>query len=175
MQKFASNLIGASVFVFQERYSVGKVIKVVVNEHNLNIELLEVDIPKSQKHYILTKDIKSTLDSLVIVESLQDLSESEDLIRQEELIKTGFSLIGAKIKTQEGKYIGKVKDFTIDYNSLKTLKLHATASLRRRILNERYIIDIKDVIEVKNKAVIIKNTKLKAGQKATKALPASSA
>lgn len=173
MQKFASKLIGSDVFLFHERLTAGKVTKIIVNELNLNIELLEVTIEKSQKLYILTRDIKSSLDSLIIIESQQDLSEKEDLVRHRELIKYGFSLIGAKVKTQDGKRIGKVKDFTVDYNTLKTLKIHATASITRRLLNERYIIDIKDVIEVKNKIVIIKSAKAKIKQRITKALPAS--
>lgn len=177
MQKFASGLIDSDVFVFHERYNVGKVTKIIVNKDNLNIELLEAEIQNKQKRYILTRDIKSTLEKIVIIETMDDLSEVEDLIRQRELIKADFSLIGCKIKTQDGKKIGKVKDFTVDYNSLKTLKLHATASLARRLLNERFIIDIKDVIRVDGKTVIIKSSKVKvkSRQKQTKALPARSA
>ena len=174
MQKFASSLLDAKVFVFQASGLVGKVTKLINNPNNLNIEVLEVEINPKIKRYVLTKDIKSVADKLIIIESTEDLSEKEDLIRQKQLIESGFSAIKCSVKTQDGKRIGKVKDYTIDINTYKTMKLHVSAPLMKRLLNERHIIDIKDVIKVEGKTIIVQNTKIKAKQKLSKPLPAGS-
>lgn len=174
MQSFASNLIGSKVFIFQNNSIVGIISNFLVNPDNLNIELLELDIPPRIKKYLLTKDIRSSANSVIVIDSLNDLTDAEDLIRYKDLIKSKFSLIGANIKTQDGRKLGKVKDFTIDSHSYKTSKLHASASLTKRLFNERYIIDISNVIEVKGKTIIVNNTNIKSKQKYTKALPAQS-
>jgi uncharacterized protein YrrD len=145
----------------------------MVNKETLKVELLEVLEPENNERlYLLTGDVRSATNNLIIINSESDMSESVDLIRQQELIKSKFNLIGSKVVTQEGKLLGRVKDFTVDYDSFLTSKLHIRGSLIKRLLNESFIIDRSQIVDVKDNKVIVKSTAIKNKQKSTNVLPA---
>ncbi len=173
MQYFASSIINKKVLSFHSGYTNGEVIGFLVNKDNLKIELLEIKADKNlPTSYLLTKDIRSLNERLVIIDSEDDLAESDDLIRQKELIKTKFNLLGSKVVTQDGKYLGKVKDFTIDYHSFATRKLYLKAGIMKRFLNDSFIIDHKQILDVKGNKIIVKNSAIKNKQKSINTLQA---
>ena len=173
MQQFASELNNKIVFSFHSGHTVGTVTSFMVNKETLKVELLEVLEPENNERlYLLTGDVRSATNNLIIINSESDMSESEDLIRQQELIKSKFNLIGSRVVTQEGKLLGRVKDFTVDYDSFLTSKLHIRGSLIKRLLNESLIIDRSQIVDVKDNKVIVKSTAIKDKQKSTNVLPA---
>ena len=171
MQYFASAIIGKKIHSFHSGYNAGDVINFFVNKDNLKIELLLINNKDlKEESYLSTNDIRSIAGPLVIINSEDDLSKEEDLIRQKEIIRKPFTLIGSKVVTQDGKYLGRVKDFTIDYDSFKTIKLYLKASLIKRIVNESFIIDSSQVINVEKNKVIVKSSVIKAKEKSPNVL-----
>ena len=172
MQQFASSLVNKSVLSFHSGQIVGKITKFLVNQDNFKIELLEiVETESKSPKYLSTNDVRSAIDRLVIINSEDDIAESEDIIRQKELIKSGFNILGSKVITQDGKYVGKANDFTIDYDNFTALKIYVKGGLLKRLMNVNFIIDRNQIIEVRNGKIIIKNAAIKSKQKQTNVLP----
>jgi sporulation protein YlmC with PRC-barrel domain len=93
-------------------------------------------------------------------------------VRQKDIIKSKFRLIGAAVITKDGKKLGRVKNFTLDYESFKVSELHINPRIIKRIVNESLIIDRRQILEVRNDKIIIKSAAIKSNEKSINVLPA---
>lgn len=171
MQHFASHIIGKKILSFHSGKAVGVVTKIYINHDTLKIELLQVSNDKV-KSFLLTNDIKSISYIFISVNSEDDLALEDELIRYNQLIKDNFNLAGLKVFNQDKKYLGKIKDYTIDYVEFKLSKIHLKAPLLKRILNQSLIIDRSQIIKVKKDRVIVKSARIKSKVKTSKVLQA---
>ena len=162
MQKFVSALLNKKVFSFHSGRSIANVSGYIVDKSNLKIVLLEViTLNKNEKKYVLLSDIRSIANNLVIINSEEDIVEANDLVRFSELIKDNYKVTGSKVITQDNKNLGTVSDFTTNYDSYELSKLYVKTNVFRRLLNTDLIIDKKQIVDVKDKAIIVKSTAIK--------------
>ena len=133
-----------------------------MDKSNLKIVLLEViTLNKNEKKYVLLSDIRSIANNLVIINSEEDIVEANDLVRFSQLIKDNYKVTGSKVITQDNKKLGTVSDFTTNYDSYELSKLYVKTNVFRRLLNTDLIIDKKQIVDVKDKAIIVKSTAIK--------------
>lgn len=167
-----TEILEAEVFSVHAAQKIGIVNGILVRNKDLKIELLKVKTEDSDApHYLMTNDIRAYDQKKIIVNSMQELSQADELIRHQEFIKSANQLFGLKVVTQSGKKIGKVKDFTIDTAHYFVVKIHITAGLWQRVIHERLIIDRSDIVDVKSNKLIVRDSTIKA-KAATKVLPA---
>jgi sporulation protein YlmC with PRC-barrel domain len=171
MQHFASQIIGKSILSFHSGKSVGEVTKFYINQNTLKIDLLQVSNDKG-KTYLLTNDIKSISYIFISINSADELALDDELIRYKQVIKDNFNIIGLKVFNEDNAYLGRIKDYTIDYVEFKLSKIHLKAPLLKRILNQSLIIDRSQLVKVKKDRVIVKSTRVKSKIKNSKVLQA---
>ena len=175
MQTLCSKLENSSVFSVHAGHNVGKIKGWLVDLKELKIVLMIVETRSNQSLYLLASDIRSlgaTGKTLVIIDSEDDLTAKEDLLRHQQIIQNGQSLIGWKVKTQSGKTLGKIKDLSIDMNTLYVIKLHVRARLVQRLINERMLVDRSDIVGVDKNTIIVRDNFSENRQTAKKPLPA---
>ena len=175
MQLLGSKLINSDVFSVHAGHNIAKVRGWIVDQKDLKLCLLIVESRDKKTMYLQTSDIRSIgiiNGPSVIIDYEDKLSDKEDLIRQKDLIESKFDLLGAKVYTQSGKKIGRVKDLSIDYQDFYVLKLHIKARAMQRVLNERLLIDRTDILEIKKDRIIVKDSFAKTKQSYAKVLPA---
>lgn len=176
MQYLISKLINLEIASFQDWAKIGTATEYLLNKEKLKIDIVRVKKKNDKNNYYLTaNDIRSVNEKLLIVDSAQDLSTKEDLVRYKGVITDNIILLGSKVIDEDGKKIGNVKDYTIDYNSLEIIKIHIKTNWLNRLINERLIVDKRDVKNVTKNTITIRNGKNKIKQKATKVLPAQEA
>lgn len=176
MQYLISKLLNLEIASFQDWAKIGTATEYLLNKEKLKIDIVRVKKKNDKNYYYLTaNDIRSINEKLLIVDSAQDLSGEDDLVRYKGMIAENIILLGSKVIDEDGKKIGNVKDYTIDYNSLEIIKLHIKTNWLNRLINERLIVDKSDVKNVTKNTITIRNGKKKIKQKATKVLPAQEA
>ena len=175
MQKLITAIIGKKVFSVHDGATVAEVVGWLINKNNFKIELIAVVAPKSKsQRYILPEDIRVSTDRQIIINSQDDIAEADELVRQSKMIASKYRLVGSKVETQSGKRVGRVIDFSFDYETFFVSKIHVVVRFPQRIVQSFYIIDRSAVVEVQGNKVIIKDAQIraKARRATTKALPA---
>lgn len=170
-----SKLENSAVFSVHAGQNVGKLKGWLVDLKELKIALILVETRDGQNMYLLASDIRSlgaAGKTMVIIDSEDDLSAKEDLLRHQEMINNGQSLIGWKVRTQSGKSLGKIKDLSIDMNTLHVIKLHVRTKFMQRLINERLLVDRSDIVSIEKNTIIIKDGYAETRQTAKKPLPA---
>ena len=105
MQNFITAIINKTVVVYREARIAGVITNYIVSKDNLAVEIFEVKVMDDNKIYLLlSKDIHSvTSRGPVVMNYESDLCLAEDLVRQKDIIKSKFRLIGAAVITKDGK------------------------------------------------------------------------
>ena len=178
MQKLITAIIGKKVFSVHDGAAVAEVVGWLINKDNFKVELLAVAVPKSKAHkYILPDAIRVSTDRQIIINSQEDITEADELVRQSKMIASKYKLVGSKVETQSGKKLGRVIDFSFDYNTFYIGKIQVVSRFPQRITRESFVINRSAVIEVQGNTVIVKDARIKAkarrvGAKTLPALPA---
>ena len=170
-----SKLIGAKVFSIHAGHNVGTVKSWLIDLKDLKVSIITVELSDKALNYLLAGDIRSLGAGgkhMVIIDYEEKLSPKDDLIRHREMIDDGTSLMGYKVKTASGRYLGKLKDLSIDMQDLYVLKLHIRARAMARLVNERLMIDRTDILEINKSLITVKDSYAKTKQAVQKALPA---
>lgn len=175
MMILATSLVGTDVFSVHAGHNVGRIKSWLVDLKDLKISVFVVETASRQTNYLLADDIRSlgvAKRPMVIIDYEEKLSEKDDLIRHREIIEKGTSLVGFKVKTLSGKFLGKVKDLSIDNQNLYIIKLQISAQLLVRLTNTSLLIDRTDILEIKPKLIVVKDSLLKTKRTVEKAVPA---
>jgi ribosomal 30S subunit maturation factor RimM len=109
----------------------------------------------------------------MIIDSHQNLSEPEELLRHQEVLNHPFTLVGCKVVTQGGKKLGRVKDFSTDTQHFFVNKLNVVAPFWMLPFNNRFLIDRADIVDVEKSRIVVKDAAIKATEAVTKPLPAT--
>lgn len=172
MQRLASQIIGSSIFSVHAGGKIAEVTGILVRRKDLKVQLFAVKpVDNDKKQFLLSSDIRAYDGNRQIIDSYQDMSEEDELIRHHELIKDGGKLIGSKVVTQSGKHLGKVLDFSIDTTHHFANKIHVRATWPQRLIHERLIIDRSDIVDITDNKIIVRDATVKAKSTA-KVLPA---
>ena len=174
MHKLASGLIGLDIFSVHIGRKIGKVSGMINNKKDLRIELLLISMVETGPlRYLSIVDVRSISGDNIIIDSEDKLSFTEDLLRQKDIIEDDFRLIGAKVVSNSGDKMGRVKDYSIDYQNFRTRKIHVSTRLLNKLLHERLVIDQQDVIDVHKNTIIISDSRVKLKNYVAKLLPSN--
>jgi hypothetical protein len=74
---------------------IGMVLKPIINPHNLHIDAFYCQIPRSQKpQVLLDMFVREISPAGLITNEHADLSDPEDLVRLQPIIKLNYDLVG---------------------------------------------------------------------------------
>lgn len=149
-------IIGKTVASVQSGLPCGTVYGFVINPNSLAIELLTIKDLRGT-YYLLPGDIRHITAQRVIVDAEEKLSEADDLLRHQNLIKQGFDPVGKTIVTESKKKLGKVTNYAIDDTSWRAAKLYAAPGIIGSTLGKEHIIDSADIVQVEPKKIIVRD------------------
>ncbi|MDX9970438.1 MAG: PRC-barrel domain-containing protein [Candidatus Gracilibacteria bacterium] len=120
----------------------GKIVALVVNKRR-NLIVTEQDI----SGYEFFPRIKG--DDCII--------EGVDVVRVYEIQKKGLFLIGNRVVTEKGKYLGVCEDFSFDDTEFRIKKIFVSRRILHFFSVEDRIIPLEDIVEVKKSKIIVKD------------------
>ena len=90
-----------------------------------------------------------------IVNDHDVLTEIEDLVRLQDIIKLAFEPINKPVETVSGQKIGKVNDYAVDLKSMYIQKLYVTQPIYKNFNGGNIVVDRNQVNEITPKRIII--------------------
>lgn len=109
---------------------------------------------------LLTNDIREVSDIGFIVDSADELTVAEDVIKVQKVLALHFQLIGLDVVDDRKHKLGKLYNYTIDPLSFTIHQLYIRRPLLRSLQTSDLIINRSQIIEVNNKSVIVRSASL---------------
>ena len=96
------------------------------------------------------------------------MTEEEENVKLRPILELNFELIGLKVETKKGSKLGKVVDYTVDTETFKAHQLIIRRPTLKAILDPELIIPRKEIVEVTDYKIIVKDEEEKIRVKALK-------
>ncbi len=165
MERYFSKIVGTPVFEDGAR-PITTVKDLVIDPENGKVVALLVN--QSKNLVISPMDIISWYENIKI-HSHSDIIDADDVLRVQNIQKSGSHVYRNSVFTKDGKYLGKVIDYSIEPKSMMLNKIFVAKEflglLRfdSRVFGYNNILEIlPDKIVVKNDLGVIKETKKEA-------------
>jgi uncharacterized protein YrrD len=175
MNKFASELVLKPVLVKDaiargEGAMVGLVESLIINPDNGELAGLIVreGFGKKSHKTLSAKDILGISSEFYLASSYDKLGEIDEIVRLKEIMDRDIDIVGNKVYTVSGTYLGKVFDYTLDLSQLMISRIYVGTKLlgafsKQHIIAYKQIISIeKDRITVDDAVIKIKKPSLVA-------------
>ncbi|MEM4260129.1 MAG: PRC-barrel domain-containing protein [Candidatus Woesearchaeota archaeon] len=99
-------------------------------------------------------DVREISEKAIIIDDRKSVVPQKEIIQLDMILKSKIKVIGSKVFSKEGVYIGKVYDYAVD-DFFYIAKLYVNPPLSNILINQ-FIIDAEDIIEIKKDCIIIK-------------------
>lgn len=152
MQRLYTQLIGMPIFVGDTDHKIGRAADLIVDPDKAHLVAL----------ITLKNAAIAPVDLLPYEDGYWEVREPDVMIHPDELLrlrsippKRRF-LITKRVRTKSGQQLGRVRDLVFDMETLSLVQLFVGKGFLFWI-SERRIIDWKDILEVKDNAIIVKD------------------
>lgn len=162
--------IGMTVVSVQSGMPCGKVSQLIIDPNKLSVALIGVLEPRSTS-YLLPTDVRFMSEDRMFIDAEHKLSEAEDLLRHQDIIKDHFTPVGCKVVTESRKRLGKVSDYALDDTSWLVEKLYVGGGILANPLLEDKIISRADVVNVNKGTITVRDLANRAHKPLTIPLP----
>lgn len=109
---------------------------------------------------LLSEDVRELLPGGLAVNDEIELSEPDELVRHRDVIDLKFTLEGKQVKTKNRK-LGKVSDYSFNEGYF-VQKLYVEQPLVKALSNDTLIIDRRQIIEITDRYIMVKDTEIKS-------------
>jgi uncharacterized protein YrrD len=150
---------------------IGNIASPIIVPSSLQIAGFFVDSPlleKKVKYILQANAIRELSQHGVVVNSIDDISPAEDLLRFEEIIALKFDPLECRVKTKSGTNLGQVSDYVLD-GFLSIRQLVVKPPMLKSLTSSSLRIPRSAIIEIKDRTIIVADTTKKI---ATTRLPA---
>ena len=152
-----STIISTPVVSIQTGAVIAEVVRAIVDPAQLNIVAYEVKGPLITKKpaYLRVADIREISDIGAIVDSVDEIISSGDVIRIDELIGLNFDLLNMSVTDEKRKKLGKIIDYTLDIGGFVIQQLTVKRPLIKRLNDTELLIHRSQIIEINNTSVVV--------------------
>jgi sporulation protein YlmC with PRC-barrel domain len=151
------------VMSLQTGSKIASAISPIINPDNLKIEGFYCDDGTSAKLLVLlTQDIRESIAKGYIVNDYQSLTDPDELIRLQNILKINFQLLGKAVYTDGGKKIGKVDDFAVESSSMMVQKIYVSQSILKSMSVGQLGIDRSQIVSITDRKIVVREPTVRA-------------
>ncbi|KKQ72265.1 MAG: hypothetical protein US92_C0001G0186 [Candidatus Peregrinibacteria bacterium GW2011_GWA2_38_36] len=151
-EKFHSEFVGAPILSESERALVGAVADFIVNPSNGKIEGIAMD--NGFKKVIPAIDILK-LAMPVMISEMDAICDADDIIKIKNILSENKKIIGNKVFTKSGIFVGRVYDYAINLGSTCMTKLAIAKSFLGLFHINEILLPSSEIIEITPEKIII--------------------
>ena len=167
MLVYASKLIGTTILSMQSAGPIGFISDFIVDPNTLRILAFYVGGPLVGNANILDVNSIREYSSLgCVVDSIDALSEKDDIVKISKIIDLNFSLNGLKVETKKKTKLGKVLDFTVTSEDFTVQQIIVKRPLVKSFLDPELTIPRSEIVEVTDYEIIVKDEEKTIREKA---------
>lgn len=162
MIKFLSDLIGANVVLYQEQAKVGPISDVVFSPADgALLGFFCLDPVSGLEKVVPSNEIQSFHQGYVVISGYDSMSMPNEVIRIEQALAEKPKIIGARVYTQSGQYLGKVHEATINLDFLCLDHLYVNPPFSFSFLAKDLLISAKKIVEFQHNKIIVSDELIK--------------
>ena len=144
----------------------------IIDPRKLQIVAFYVDGPLVNRdetgNILETKMIREFSNLGMVIDSMDDFTEEGEVVKLDEVLNLNFKLEGMKVVTKKKTKLGKVIDYTVDPNDYMILQLIVQRPPMKAFLDPELVISRKEIVEITDEKIIIKDEEKKIRKKAAK-------
>lgn len=172
MLQLSTTLINKPVLSLRTGAPIATVYAALINPDNLKIEgLYCTDRFSGNNLVLLYQDIREFMPKGYVVNDHDVLSDPNELVRLEDVIKLNYELVGKQVVTTSKQKVGKISDYAVEIETMYIQKLYVAQSLIKSFTGGSLSIDRSQIHEVTDTKVVIHDL-LKRGPVAATTLAA---
>ncbi len=159
----SNNIKGTAVGSVRSSGRIGRIIKPIINPHNLHVDALFCRIISiDAEQLIMPDDIRDFSPHGVIIDDHDKLIEPEDAVRLRPILKLNFDLIGLAAYVGRRK-VGVVKDYAVENGGLFIEKIYVQPNLLNRLGTSQLVFSRPQVEEItRNKITFTDSSRIKS-------------
>lgn len=163
MLVLSDRLLGVAVMSLRTGQAIARTTGLVLNPNNLKIEGFYCeDRYEKTELVLLYQDIRDLISQGIIVNDHDVLVRPDDLVRLKKLIDLDYVLIGKAVATTDKKRLGKVVDFSTEFETMYIQKIYVTQGVIKGLTKGNLGIDRNQIHEVTDRKIIV-NSPLESG------------
>lgn len=169
MQKLASEFHRTTIITKQERTVLGSLKDVILNPETGDVVGLSFYISgnKNKELVVNTSDITGVGTNFIMIDSADNVSPPDEIIRIKEVLDKDIEIFGSYVVDEDGRHIGKVRDWSVNLKSMRLERLYVISSSLVKILVQDLIILANDIVKIEKGKIIIRSGSVKSGKKVT--------
>lgn len=171
----SSKLVGCPVLSLHVGNEIARVTEPIVDPNSLKIIgiKLEGKLIRDEVGDILPiESVREFSRMGMIVDSIDEFVNGEDVVRIDKILKLNFALPGLKVVTRKKVKLGKVSDYIVDVGGWYVQQLIVQRPAIKAFFDPELIISRKQIIEVDDYQVIVKDEHERVKSKVQQVSPA---
>jgi len=120
---------------------------------------------------LLSRDIRQFAPDCIIVDSEEELTNPDDIIRLKSSRKANFNPLDKPVISDAGRKLGQVEDYSINLETCRIQKLYVRGSLFRLWPGPQLTIDRTQIIDVTPHQIVVRDSLAKAPTLPVEAVP----
>ncbi len=154
----SSRFIGTTVYSLQTGAPIGAISEPIIDPDKLKIVDRRLTGPLIQHANILDiNSIREYSDIGLIIDSIEELSAPEDIVKIEKLLSLNFNLIGLKVETKKGSKLGKVSDYTFMSDNYIIQQIIVKRPTIKAFIDPELTIHRREIAEINDYKIIVKD------------------
>ena len=167
----ASRLIGTPILSMQATSQIASISDCIVDPASLKIIGFKLSGPlvnKSAANILDASSIREYSRYGMVIDSIDELVEPDDVIKIANVLKLNFNLVGLKVETKKGSKLGKVSDYIVTNDNFTVQQIIVKRPLIKSFMDPELTIPRKEIVEVTDYKIIIKDEEKVIKEKAEK-------
>lgn len=165
----STKLIGTPVLSVQAGGAIGRITEPIVDPDTLKIVAFRLaggPIPRSGANLLDVSSIREYSSLGAVIDDIDELISTEDVVKISKVLELNFNLIGLKAETKKGSKLGKVIDYTVTQDNFTVQQIIIKRPLVKGFIDPELTISRKEISEVTDYKIIIKDEIKKLKEKA---------
>lgn len=167
----ASRLIGTPILSMQASGQIASISSAIVDPSSLKIVGFYLSGPlvnKSAANILDTSSIREYSRYGMVIDSIDELVEPEDVIKINKVLELNFELLDLKVETKKGSKLGKVSDYIVTDDNFTVQQIIVKRPLIKSFVDPELTIPRKEIVEVTDYKIIVKDEEKIIKEKAEK-------
>ncbi len=176
MQKLASEFEKIIIISKNERTVLGSLKDVIINPDNGDMVGIVCHVPGLKKEMVAnSSDITGVGTNFIMIGSVDNVAEKDEIIRLKEVLDKEIELIGSKVVDEDGRNLGKLRDYSVNLKTLRLERLYVTSVSFVKLIAKDLLIPSKDIIKIEKGKITVSGGSVRTAQKIAEIVKAKGA
>lgn len=155
----STKLLGTPVLSVHTSGAIAQIDSTIIDPDNLKIIAFKLSGPAvtSQANLLDVKSIREYSHLGLIVDSEDELINSNDVIKIKDVLDLNFNLLGLKVETRKGSKLGHITGYTFNSDDFIIQQIIVKRPLVKSFVDPELTIHRREIVEITDYKVVVKD------------------